>query len=171
MTRASALWSTILEMGSKKLCVSLTPGILEDVFASDVGGVDCVEVRLDYLKIQDNPKTPGGIVSPFPLSPLQGEGTRRLFNGTIEDELEILEAAVRNGARYVDIDYRYARPLPPADVIASYHNFEETPPDLVEVADRALASKGQIAKVATQVNSWPITGDCWTFWLDQAVNR
>ena len=36
-------------MGSEKLCVSLTPGSLDDVFASDVSGVDCLEVRLDYL--------------------------------------------------------------------------------------------------------------------------
>ena len=50
MTRASAPRTTILEMGSEKLCVSLTPGSLDDVFASDVSGVDCLEVRLDYLK-------------------------------------------------------------------------------------------------------------------------
>jgi hypothetical protein len=50
MTRASAFGSTILEMGSTKLCVSLTPSSLEDVFTSDVGGADCVEVRLDSLQ-------------------------------------------------------------------------------------------------------------------------
>ena len=32
------------------LCVSLTGETLQDVFASDISGVDCVEVRLDYLK-------------------------------------------------------------------------------------------------------------------------
>ena len=155
MTRASAPWSTILEMGSKKLCVSLTPGILEDVFASDVSGVDCVEVRLDYLKDPRQSKDARWDRLPVPvIATCRGKERGGLFNGTIEDELEILEAAVRNGARYVDIDYRYARPLPPADVIASYHNFEETPADLVEVVDRALTSSGQIAKVATQVNSW-----------------
>ena len=50
MTRASAFGSTILEMGSTKLCVSLTPSSLEDVFTTDVGGADCVEVRLDSLQ-------------------------------------------------------------------------------------------------------------------------
>ena len=142
-------------MGSEKLCVSLTPGNLEDVFASDVGGVDCVEVRLDYLKDPKQSKTARWDRLPVPvIATCRGKERGGLFTGTIEEEIQILQAAARNGARYVDIDYRYARPLPPADVIASYHNFEETPPNVSEITDRALASRCQIAKVATQVNSW-----------------
>ena len=88
------------------------------------------------------------------IATCRGKERGGLFNGSIEEEIEILEAAARNGARYVDIDYRYARPVPPAEVIASYHNFEETPADLVEIVDQAFASNAQIAKVATQVNRW-----------------
>jgi hypothetical protein len=44
--------------------------------------------------------------------------------------------------------------VPPAEVIASYHNFEETPADIMDIANQALASGAPIAKVATQVNRW-----------------
>jgi 3-dehydroquinate dehydratase/shikimate dehydrogenase len=142
-------------MGSEKLCVSLMPQSLEDVFASDVSGVDCVEVRLDSLKDPQQSKDVRWDRLPVPvIATCRGKERGGLFEGSIDDELSILQAAARNGARYVDIDYRYARPVPPADVIASYHNFEETPADLVEIANRAFATPGQIAKVATQVNRW-----------------
>src|SRR4030095_811130 len=136
MTRASAPRSTILEMGSEKLCVSLTPGNLEDVFASDVSGVDCVEVRLDYLNNPGQSKDARWDRLPVPvIATCRGKERGGLFNGSIEDEIDILQAAARNGARYVDIDYRFARPMPPADVIASYHNFEETPGNLIDIVD------------------------------------
>src|SRR5207253_1380753 len=41
-----------------------------------------------------------------------------------------------------------------AEVIASYHNFEETPANLESIVERAFASNAQIAKVATHVNRW-----------------
>jgi 3-dehydroquinate dehydratase/shikimate dehydrogenase len=62
--------------------------------------------------------------------------------------------AVENGAKFVDIDYRFARPLTGADVIASFHDFEATPPNLPSLMDRICASPGQIAKLATSVTSW-----------------
>jgi 3-dehydroquinate dehydratase/shikimate dehydrogenase len=155
MTRASAPRITILEMGSEKLCVSLTPETLDDVFASDVSGVDCIEVRLDYLKDPRQSRNARWDRLPVPvIATCRGKERGGLFEGTIEEEIDILQAAARNGARYVDIDYRFARPLSPAEVIASYHNFEETPDDIRGIANRALASSAQIAKVATQVNRW-----------------
>ena len=155
MTRASAPRTTILEMGSEKLCVSLTPGSLDDVFASDVSGVDCLEVRLDYLKDPKQSMTARWDRLPVPvIATCRGRERGGLFEGTIEEEIDILQAASRNGARYVDIDYRFARPMPPADVIASYHNFEETPDNISDIVDRAFAANAAIAKVATQVNRW-----------------
>ena len=142
-------------MGSEKLCVSLTPETLEDVFASDVSGVDCVEVRLDYLKDPRQSKDARWDRLPVPvIATCRGKERGGLFTGTLDDEIAILQSAAANGARYVDIDYRYARPFPPADVIASYHNFDKTPDDLSDIVNRALATSAQIAKVATQVNRW-----------------
>jgi 3-dehydroquinate dehydratase/shikimate dehydrogenase len=142
-------------MGSEKLCVSLTPGSLDDVFASDVSGVDCLEVRLDYLKNPKQSKEARWDRLPVPvIATCRGKARGGLFEGTIEDEIDILQAAARNGARYIDIDYRFARPVPPASVIASYHNFEETPGNLVDIVNQAFAGNSAIAKVATQVNRW-----------------
>jgi 3-dehydroquinate dehydratase/shikimate dehydrogenase len=142
-------------MGSEKLCVSLTPSSLEDVFASDVSGVDCVEIRLDYLKDPKAAKDTRWDRLPVPvIATCRGRDRGGLFDGSIQAELDILKSAAQNGARYVDVDYRYVRPVPPADVIASYHNFEETPKDIIDIANQALASGAQIAKVATQVNRW-----------------
>jgi 3-dehydroquinate dehydratase/shikimate dehydrogenase len=142
-------------MASEKLCVSLMPQSLEDVFASDVSGVDCVEVRLDSLKDPQQSRDARWDRLPVPvIATCRGKDRGGLFNGSIEDEISILQAAAKNGARYVDIDYRYATPIPPAEVIASYHNFDETPGDIADIANRALAGPAQIAKVATQVNRW-----------------
>jgi 3-dehydroquinate dehydratase/shikimate dehydrogenase len=142
-------------MGSDKLCVSLTPETIEDVFSSDVSGVDCVEVRLDYLKDPQQSRDVRWDRLPVPvITTCRGKERGGLFQGNIEDEIAILQTTARNGARYVDIDYRYARPVPPAEVIASYHDFEGTPANLHEIVDRALATSAQIAKVATRANSW-----------------
>ena len=137
------------------LCVSLTGESLQDVFASDISGVDCVEVRLDYLKNPQESLNARWDRFPVPvIATCRGKDRGGLFDGSIEEEIQILTAAARNGARWVDIDYRYARPVPPAEVIASYHNFEETPADLQRIAAQAFAANGQIAKIATQVNRW-----------------
>jgi 3-dehydroquinate dehydratase/shikimate dehydrogenase len=154
MVRASAPPS-IPEMLSGNLCVSLTGETLQDVFASDISGVDCVEVRLDYLKNPQESLNARWDRFPVPvIATCRGKERGGLFDGSIEEEILILEGAAKNGARWVDIDYRYARPVPPAEVIASYHNFDETPADLAGIAARAFAAGGHIAKVATQVNRW-----------------
>jgi len=142
-------------MLSGNLCVSLTGETLQDVFASDISGVDCVEVRLDYLKNPLDSLNARWDRFPVPvIATCRGKERGGLFDGSLEEEIRILEVAARNGARWVDIDYRYARPVPPAEVIASYHNFDETPADLTSIAGQAFAAGGKIAKIATQVNRW-----------------
>ncbi len=137
------------------LCVSLTGETLQDVFASDISGVDCVEVRLDYLKNPQESLSVRWDRFPVPvIATCRGKERGGLFGGSIEEEIRILEHAAKNGARWVDIDYRHARPVPPAEVIASYHNFEETPEDLESIAAQAFSAEGQVAKIATQVNRW-----------------
>ena len=39
-------------------------------------------------------------------------------------------------------------------MIASYHNFDHTPPDLESILAQACATGAQIAKVASHVNRW-----------------
>jgi 3-dehydroquinate dehydratase type I len=142
-------------LGPCALCVSLTPRSLDEVFSSDLAGADCVEVRLDYLK---DPKE-SGLARwdrlPLPvIATCRGKERGGLFDGSIEDEIQILEHAADNGATFVDIDYRLAKPFSKAQVIASFHDFSGTPLDLEAILDRACAGPGQIAKISTLVNSW-----------------
>ena len=137
------------------LCVALTPSNLDEVFSADLSGADCIEIRLDYLK---NPresvlvrwdKLPIPVIATCRRKELGGQ-----FNGTIQEEIKILQYAVENGAQLVDIDYRFAQSMAGADVIASLHDFARTPPELDSLMDQICASPGQIAKIATMINSW-----------------
>ncbi len=137
------------------LCVSLTPASLDDIFSADVSGADCVEVRLDYLKEPQQSIHTRWDRLPLPvIATCRGKERGGQFQGSIEEETRILENAVHNGARFADIDYRFAKPMAGAEVIGSFHDFAATPADIDSVLSRACASAAQIAKVATFVNSW-----------------
>jgi 3-dehydroquinate dehydratase/shikimate dehydrogenase len=128
---------------------------LDEVFSSDLAGADCVEVRLDYLgQPQESIHTKWDRLPVPVIATCRGKERGGEFQGSIEEELRILERAAINGARLVDIDYRFAKPIPGAEVIASFHDFESTPDDLESLMERACAGAGRIAKVATMVNSW-----------------
>lgn len=142
-----------MRMGS--LCVPLTPENLGDVFTTDIRGADCVEVRLDYLKDPQQSLNARWDRLPVPvIATCRGKERGGKFPGSIEEETKILEQAVKNGARFVDIDYRFAKPFGGAQVIASFHDFDSTPDDIDSILERACSSSAQIGKVATATNSW-----------------
>src|SRR5215471_3356058 len=118
-----------LEMlGSGALCVPLTPGSLEEVFSSNLSGADCVEVRLDYLNDPRESIHARWDRLPVPvIATCRGKDRGGKFEGSIEEETRILRHALENGARYIDIDYRFTKPFEEARVIASFHDFEKTP--------------------------------------------
>jgi len=128
---------------------------LDEVFSSDLTGADCVEVRLDYL---DNPResvTTRWARLPLPvIATCRGREWGGQFPGSIDEEIRILQYAVENGAKFIDIDYRFARSVAGAQVIGSFHDFAGTPSNIEAVLDRACSGPAQIAKVATFVNSW-----------------
>jgi 3-dehydroquinate dehydratase/shikimate dehydrogenase len=128
---------------------------LDEVFSSDLSGADCVEVRLDYLSNPRESATVRWDKLPIPvIATCRGKERGGLFEGSVEEEIGILQYAVENGAKFVDIDYRFARPMPGADVIASFHDFDGTPADLNSLVDRICSGPAQIAKIATMVKSW-----------------
>ena len=137
------------------LCVSLTPRSLDEVFSSDLTGVDYVEVRLDHLNNPQDSVLTRWDKLPVPvIATCRGKERGGQFAGSVEDEIRILQYAVENGARFVDIDYRFARQMPGASVIASFHDFEGTPSDLDALMQRICASPGDVAKIATMIVSW-----------------
>jgi 3-dehydroquinate dehydratase/shikimate dehydrogenase len=137
------------------LCVALTPRNVDEVFSADLSGADCIEVRLDYLTNPDDSITVRWDKLPIPvIATCRGKAQGGQFAGSIRDEIRILQYAVENGARYIDMDYRFAQPIAGANLIASFHDFEGTPPDLVSLMETICAAPGNIAKVASMVNSW-----------------
>src|SRR5207244_1238255 len=110
--RASAILvrSCGLEMVAPgALCVPLTPRSLDEVFSSDLSGADCVEVRLDYLKQPQDSIHARWDRLPVPvIATCRGKEQGGEFQGSIEEELRILEIAAKNGAQLVELDYRFA---------------------------------------------------------------
>jgi shikimate dehydrogenase/3-dehydroquinate dehydratase type I len=137
------------------LCVSLTPRRVEEVFERDLGGADCLEVRLDYLGDPASADSVRWDRLPVPVIAtcrrVQAGGE---FQGTEEAELRVLEQAARNGARWIDLDYRLARPVGGVGVIASVHDFSGTPSELVRLAEEVCARPAVAAKVAVMTGSW-----------------
>jgi 3-dehydroquinate dehydratase / shikimate dehydrogenase len=137
------------------LCVPITPKKLDDVFTADLAGADLVEVRLDYLENpQESIHTRWDRLQLPVIATCRGKERGGEFKGSIEEEMRILEHAAQNGAKFVDIDYRFAKPVRGAEVIASFHDFASTPADIDRVLDRACATSAEIGKIATMVNSW-----------------
>ena len=137
------------------LCISLTPRTIDDVFASGVAGADCIEVRLDYLVDCRQSFDVRWDRLPLPvIATCRGRERGGQFDGSIEDEVHVLECAVRNGARFVDMDYRFARSIAGAQVIGSLHDFSKTPDHLDALLGAACGSRSDAAKIATRVRSW-----------------
>lgn len=137
------------------LCVSLTPRRVEEVFGWDPDGADCLEVRLDHLGEPASAAQVRWDRLPVPVIAtcrrVQAGGE---FRGTEEEELRILEQAAGNGARWVDLDYRLARPVAGAGVIASFHDFSGTPPGLDRLAEEVCSRPGVAAKIAVHTPTW-----------------
>src|SRR5438034_5333198 len=112
-TRASAILvrSCGLEMvGPGALCVSLTPRRLDEVFASDLTVADCVQVRLHYLDNLRESVTTRWDRLPVPvIATCRGREQGGKFQGSIEEEVRILQYAVENGATFIDIVHLCAR--------------------------------------------------------------
>jgi len=143
-------------MRSGGLCASLTADSLDELFSQDILGADYVEVRLDHLKEPQQAEHARWDRFPVPvIATCRGVDRGGRFPGSVSEESKILDIAVANGAKFVDIDYQYVRKFGSAEVIASYHNFDHTPPDLESIIEQACATGAQIAKVATHVNHGP----------------
>ncbi len=137
------------------ICVSLTPRRVEEIFSTDIDGADCVEARLDYLEDpEESTHTRWDRLRVPLIATCRGRERGGMFGGSIADEFRILDRAVDNGARFVDVDYRFARPFDGAEVIGSFHSFEETPWDLEGLMEAVCESPVSVAKVATMVRSW-----------------
>ena len=135
----------MLPLGStSKICIALgfssVERLLEHARQEVDAGERLLEFRLDHL---DDPESGVEAIRRFleecpdciVLATCRRRQNHGRFNGSVEEQIRILEAAVAAGARGVDIEIESAERAPErldlfrgrASVVLSYHNFEGTP--------------------------------------------
>jgi 3-dehydroquinate dehydratase/shikimate dehydrogenase len=148
-----------------RICIALglpdVPTLLDHARREVAAGESFLEFRLDYLeRPRDGAGAIRGFLDEFPdtvvVATCRRHQNHGKFNGSIEDELAVLDLAVRNGAQAVDVEIETAEAaaerMPQfssrAAVIVSYHNFEATPP-LEGIVNRVLRTPADIYKIVT----------------------
>ena len=147
-----------------KVCVSLAEqGIKEAVaagLAAQERGADLLEVRFDLMaKLPEDLSLFRKLTLPR-IATLRTTGQGGMCDLGDDDRLRFFRRALRIGFEYVDIEAdspivrRLGRELKNAGIISSYHDFNGTP-ELSGILEALVttASRGDVAKVAFQVNS------------------
>jgi 3-dehydroquinate dehydratase/shikimate dehydrogenase len=137
------------------------PTLLAHARREAESGETFLEFRLDYLdKPLQGAEAIRGFRAEFPdtavLATCRRHQNHGKFNGSVEEEFAVLEAAVSSGAQAVDVEIETAevsqerlhqfrgRTL----LIVSYHNFDATPP-LDTIINRVTRVTADVFKIAT----------------------
>jgi 3-dehydroquinate dehydratase/shikimate dehydrogenase len=127
-----------------RICVALglpnVAALLEQAQKEIEGGETFLEFRLDYL---DDPEGGAVAIREFTannpdcivLATCRRNHNHGKFEGSVQNELAILESAIHHGARAIDVEIETAESAceklallrDPAKLIVSWHNFESTP--------------------------------------------
>lgn len=134
---------------------STMEGALADIDAA-AAAAEIVELRIDYMKERpDLERLVRHSTKPIIVTNRhRAEGGE--FQGTEEKRTAYLQQAVDLGAAYVDIELNYFHPLtrnPKTLLIVSYHNFGETPENLLEIYAQIVNKGANIAKIVTMAQS------------------
>ncbi len=148
-----------------RVCIALglpnTERLIEQARREVQAGETFLEFRLDYL---DHPDTGIAAIGPFLkenpdcaiLATCRRHQNHGKFNGSIEEQIRILDEAVQAGARGVDIEIETAEIAGArietfrgrALIVLSYHNYEGTP-SMEPVLRRMTAIPADAYKVVT----------------------
>ncbi len=147
-----------------RICIALgltePERLLEQARREAAQGERFLEFRLDYLP---SPEEGIAVIREFlrlypdatVLATCRRHQNRGRFNGSIEEQLRILAAAIAAGAQAVDLEIESAESAQPklellgdAQLIVSYHNFEGTPA-LDPVMRRMLKVPAAAYKIVT----------------------
>lgn len=119
-------------------------------------GAELVELRLDWLshtpdisRLIENRPTPVIVTC-------RRREDRGRWRGDEEQRLTVLRAAIVAGVEYIDLEEDIAKSVPrygETKRIISYHNFDETPPDLQEIHTRLSKLDADIIKIVTMANT------------------
>jgi 3-dehydroquinate dehydratase/shikimate dehydrogenase len=150
---------------TSRICIALgfptAERLLEGARHEIQGGDDFLEFRLDYL---DRPEAGVAIirtlVAQHPdctiLATCRRHQNHGRFNGSVEEQIRVLGAAVEAGARAVDVEIESAESASArldgfsgrAMLVISYHNFEGTP-GMEAVLRRMMRIPADAYKLAT----------------------
>jgi 3-dehydroquinate dehydratase/shikimate dehydrogenase len=148
-----------------RICIALglpdVPTLLDHARREAAAGEVFLEFRLDFL---DKPAAGAAAIpaflGEFPdcilLATCRRHQNHGRFNGSIEEQLAILDLAVKNGAHAIDVEIETAEVSKDrlnqfrgrTQVIVSYHNFEATPP-MDTVVNRIMKVPADVYKMVT----------------------
>ncbi len=148
-----------------RIFVSLTAPTVSamEALATRASGVPVgYELRLDYLHDFSQLEMQlrqmlAHLHFPQTIATCRLAGAGGMLQGTPENQLAILSAAVRAGCQWVDVEIESVekagvamlRELRPAKIMVSYHNFQKTPA-LGAIYRRLVRLPVQMVKIATQ---------------------
>src|ERR1700730_16149770 len=148
-----------------KICIALglpdVPRLLEQAQREAEAGENFLEFRLDHLP---DPVQGAHAIAQFLesypnctiLATCRRHQNHGKFNGSIEEQLAVLDLAVKNGAHAIDVEIETAEVAQErlsqfrgrTQVIVSYHNYEATPP-MDTVINRLMKVPADVYKVVT----------------------
>jgi 3-dehydroquinate dehydratase/shikimate dehydrogenase len=148
-----------------RICIALglpdVATLLDHARREAASGESFFEFRLDFLdRPRNGPAAIKQFLDEFPdaivLATCRRHQNHGRFNGSIEEQLAILDQATEAGAQVVDIEIETAEAADErlnqlrghARVIVSYHNFEATPP-MDTVVGRVMRVQADAYKVVT----------------------
>jgi len=148
-----------------RICIALglpdVPTLLEHARREAEAGELFLEFRLDYLTSPcKGAEAIADFLEQFPdcivLATCRRHQNHGRFNGSIEEQLAVLDLAVRKGAQAIDIEIETAEVAQDklgnfrgrTFVIVSYHNFEATPP-MDTVVNRVMKVQSDGYKIVT----------------------
>jgi 3-dehydroquinate dehydratase type I len=116
---------------------------------------DIAEIRADYLTDLNLRKILSEKACEVIVT-LRATRDHGFWTGSESERLTLLQQADELGADYVDIEYdslSHFQRQGNARLIVSYHNFEETPPNLLDLALQMEQTEGDIIKLATYAHT------------------
>ena len=148
-----------------RICIALglpdVPTLLNHARREAEAGEVFLEFRLDFLEHPcQGAEAIAKFLQQFPdcivLATCRRHQNHGRFNGSIEEQLEVLDLAIRKGAQAVDIEIETAEVSQErlnqfrgrAQVVVSYHNYEATPP-LDTVVNRVMRVQADAYKMVT----------------------
>src|SRR5215471_18761090 len=148
-----------------RICIALglpdVPTLLDHARREAEAGETFLEFRLDFLNSPARgAEAIAKFLDQFPDSIIVATCRRHQnhgrFNGSIDEQLAILDLAVRSGAHAIDVEIETAEAAKDrlhqfrgrAQVIVSYHNFEATPP-IDTVVTRIMKVQADAYKIVT----------------------